>query len=245
MKKIIQILLIILYILFLPIIISTALLIYGERSIIFTTIVIMWIFFGIFGSNKIKFVENIICRLRGLYVLLLTNQSVKKNLRISRRVIITNKKQITFGNNVAIDHDAEIYPVGGDGETKYSSKVCIGDNVFIGAYNRFACCDSLVIEDDVLFAAYVHITDHSHEFRDINLPVHAQGIFEKGPVKIGKGSWLGLRCNILSGVTIGEHCIIAAGAVVTKDVPPYSIVAGIPAKVIKRYDSVCNKWVSV
>lgn len=125
------------------------------------------------------------------------------------------------------------------------STLHIGKNVLIGDYNRFACKEKIIIEDEVLFAAYVHITDHSHEFRDINIPIYKQGIFGKGPVIIKRGTWLGYRAEILSGVTIGEHCVVAAGAVVTRDVPPYSVVAGCPAKIIKRYDFERGAWIDV
>ena len=72
-----------------------------------------------------------------------------------------------------------------------------------------------------------------------------QGVFTKGPVRIKKGAWLGFRCNILSGVTVGEHSVIAAGAIVTKNVPPYSVVAGCPARVIKKYDFDKQEWIKV
>lgn len=168
-----------------------------------------------------------------------------KNLRVQERFRCQNPECITLGSGITIDHDAEFYPVKIYNGEAFPSKLIIGNNVCIGAYNRFASKECVEIEDDVLFAAYVHITDHSHAYADIDIPVYKQGLIGKGPVKIGKGSWIGLRCSILSGVTIGEHCIIATGAVVTCDIPPYSIAGGVPAKVIKRYDFDKSQWVSV
>lgn len=124
------------------------------------------------------------------------------------------------------------------------SEIHIGKNVIIGDYNRFACKDNIIIEDDALFAAYVHITDHSHQFKDITRPIRDQGIFGKGPVIIKKGAWLGYRAEILSGVTIGKNSVVAAGAVVTKSVPNYCLVAGCPAKIIKYYDQESGEWVN-
>ncbi len=111
--------------------------------------------------------------------------------------------------------------------------------------NRCSTCPvaMLNLARNTHFAAYVHITDHSHEYRDISKPVIDQGVFTKGPVRIGKGSWIGLRASILSGVTIGEHSVVAAGSIVTKDVPAYSVVAGCPARVISHYDNETGKWV--
>lgn len=180
-----------------------------------------------------------ISRIRGIMFCLLRKQSAK-GLSIAEGVRIQNPTSVSFGNQVSIDHDAEFYPLGGG----YPSKISIGNHVHIGAYNRFASKYEVKIEDNVLFAAYVHITDHSHEFRDIGIPVINQGTYEKGSVLIGEGSWIGFRANILSGVTIGKHCVVAAGAVVTKSVPDYCVVAGCPARVIKKYDFQKKEWVS-
>jgi acetyltransferase-like isoleucine patch superfamily enzyme len=203
-------------------------------AVLFAPLVI-YLFFGESGKSLLR-------RIRGL-VFSIKSKNYYKNLRLSENITLNNPNCLTFGDNCFVDNGAAFYPlVSYDGKS-YPSKIIIGDNVHIGSYNRFASMTCVEIGDDVLFAAFVHITDHSHEYRDVNLPVNKQGVFTKGAVKIGKGSWLGYRCNILSGVTIGEHCIVAAGAVVTKSVPPYSVVAGIPARVIMRYDFDRREWV--
>lgn len=94
----------------------------------------------------------------------------------------------------------------------------------------------------MLFAGYVHVTDHSHGYEDINKPISEQPLISKGPIVIEDDCWLGFSCEILSGVHIGRHSIVAARAVVTKDVPPYSIVAGNPARIVKQYNFETNKW---
>lgn len=178
--------------------------------------------------------------LRGKWFLFTTGQSLGNSLIIGKNVRFKSKKYLTIGNHTSIGNGAEFFPL----EQGYSSKIDIGDRVVIGDYNRFASMNSIVIEDDVLFAAYVHITDHSHEYRNPAIPVVKQGVFTKGGVRICKGSWIGLRVSILSGVTIGEHSVVAAGSIVTKDVPAFSVVAGIPAKIIKRYDFDKREWVN-
>lgn len=206
--------------------------------------VAIWVFAAVFpiwlmiGNTCVW--KKIVDHMRGWMFCLLRVRKYN-NLMISHDVLIKNPDCISFGKNCSIDEYASFYPLGG----KYPSKIVIGNNVHIGSYNRIASATCVEIEDDVLFAAFVHITDHSHEFRDVSCPIHQQGINQKGSVKIGRGSWLGYRCNVLSGVTIGKHCVVAAGAVVTKDVPPYSVVAGCPARVIKKYDFERQRWVSV
>lgn len=215
----------------------TIIITYSLSCVLLCLPLIMYLLF----SSKGKYWQK---KIRGIFFAL-RNHRRSHGLMIDRGVRIYNKQCVKIGNNVSICNGAEIHPlVELDGKS-YPSEVCIGNNVVIGSYDRFASMTSVVIEDDVLFASFVHITDHSHEFKRVNLPVSAQGVYQKGPVRIGKGSWLGYRSEVLSGVTIGEHCVIAAGAVVTKDVPPYSVVAGVPAKVIKQYDFDKKEWVTL
>lgn len=88
----------------------------------------------------------------------------------------------------------------------------------------------------------MHITDHSHGYEDVTSPILPQKLISKGPVIIEDDCWLGFNCEVLSGVHIGKHSIVAARAVVTKDIPPYSIVAGNPARVIKQYNFETKLW---
>ncbi len=74
----------------------------------------------------------------------------------------------------------------------------------------------------------------NHEFRNKDIPMQQQGYQPERPVSIGNDVWIGARVIILPGVTIGDGCVIGAGAVVTKDVPAYSVCAGNPAKVVKE-----------
>ena len=84
----------------------------------------------------------------------------------------------------------------------------------------------ITIGKNVLFAGYVHITDYSHGYEDINLPRAKQPFISKGPFVIEDNCWLGFNSEILSGVHIGRNSVVAAHALVTRDVPPYRIVAG-------------------
>lgn len=185
--------------------------------------------------KDISIIKRIMARLRGKIYNIIT-MTWNSKVRIYENIDFKNIKQIYIGSNSTIEHDTQLYAL------KDKGKIIIGNNVHIGPFNRFSSCDEIIIEDNVLFAAYVHITDHSHEYRDIKIPVLYQGIFSDGSVRIGEGSWIGIKAEILSGVTIGKHCIIAAGAVVTKNIPDYCVVAGIPAKIIKKYNFETQHW---
>jgi len=113
-------------------------------------------------------------------------------------------------------------------------RVQLGRNTFIGAAN------SIRVDDDVLTAPGVTITDHNHRFEDPTRLIKEQGVTEGGFVKIGRGCLIGAGAVILGhhGLTIGEHVVIGANAVVTTDVPPRCVVAGNPARIVRRLDDV-------
>lgn len=113
----------------------------------------------------------------------------------------------------------------------------IGANCSIGAYNHITCSNKIVIGDGFLSGKWVTISDNNHgdsSFMQLKIRPNARPITSKGPVLIGKNVWIGDKATILSGVTIGDGAVIGANSVVTRNVPPYTIVVGNPAKIIKK-----------
>lgn len=142
-----------------------------------------------------------------------------------------SKEGITIGDNVSILSHTIIECTGviraiGEGLV-IGNYVGIAQNCFIQVRGR------VTIGDRVIFGPNVSIFSETHIFDDPELPVSIQGETRKG-VTIEDGAWIGTRSTILDGVTIGKNSIVAAGAIVTHDVPAYSIVGGVPAKVIKH-----------
>lgn len=166
-------------------------------------------------------------------------------IRMGKDITFQNPECLYFGNCIGIGKYAYFLPCAEYAGIKYSPKITIGDGTWIGIRNSFACIDRITIGKNVLFAGYVHVTDHSHGYESVDKPIMEQKLISKGPVIIEDDCWLGFGCEILSGVHIGRHAIVAARAVVTHDVPPYSIVAGNPARVIKQYDFGTKQWVKV
>lgn len=109
--------------------------------------------------------------------------------------------------------------------------VLIGDHTRIGLHNTII--GPVRIGSHVNLAQGITVTALNHNFDDTNKRIDEQGVSTKA-VTIEDDVWIGANAVILPGVTIGNHCVVAAGAVVTKDVPPHSLVAGVPAKVIKQ-----------
>ena len=119
----------------------------------------------------------------------------------------------------------------------YSPSVTIGNNCNFGFCNHITCCNKISIGNNVLTGMYVLISDNSHGeiVQDVlEIPPLRRPLFSKGEIVIDDNVWIGNNVAILAGVHIGEGAIIAANAVVTKDVPKFCVAAGIPAKVIKR-----------
>lgn len=116
----------------------------------------------------------------------------------------------------------------------FNPQLSIGKNVSFNFFCHVGCINSISIGDDVMIGSYVLITDHSHgELNRSDIPVAQRLLLSKGPVVIEDNVWIGEHACILPGVTIGRGSIVGANAVVTHDVPPFSLVVGVPAKVIK------------
>ena len=161
---------------------------------------------------------------------------------ISRGVIVNNPQCLHLGKGVGIGENTFIGPVIAYAGEQYNPKIIIGEKTWVGKNCSIAAIDRVEIGKNVLFAGHVHITDHSHGYEDITRPIAPQRLISKGAVIIEDDCWLGFSCEILSGVHIGKHSIVAARAVVTKDVPPYSIVAGNPARIVKQYNFETKQW---
>ncbi|MGB9911207.1 MAG: acyltransferase [Microgenomates group bacterium] len=130
-------------------------------------------------------------------------------------------------------------------KSKNKIKIKIGNNVDVGNNSFISANNYIEIGEHTILSSYVFITDHDHGFEDINKNLHQQPLTEGGKVIIEDNVLLGTKCSVLKNVRIGRHSVIGANAVVTKDIPPYSVAVGIPAKVIKRYDFKKRKWINV
>ncbi len=113
---------------------------------------------------------------------------------------------------------------------KVSSRLSIGDRSGIG--DRCHLQGPIIMGNDIMMAPEVAIIATNHNFDRTDIPMNLQGHTDE-TVEIGDDVWLGYRAIVCPGVKIGRGSVVAAGAVVTKDVPEYSVVAGVPAKVIK------------
>ena len=157
-----------------------------------------------------------------LYKLSASWLPISQRSRLSKKLRTFWAKRIVChaGKNVNIERGAVFTP-----------GLSIGDNSGIGI--RCEVYGNVTIGNDVMMGpeVVIYTSGHAHERTDVSMRL--QGDSEERPVVIGNDVWIGRRAMIMPGVTIGDGCIIAAGAVVTKDVPEYTVAAGVPAKVVR------------
>ena len=137
------------------------------------------------------------------------------------------RKKLSEIIRTEIDESTTIFP---PFYTNFGRSICLGKNVFINHACSFLDIGGITIEDDVQIGPRVNLTSENHPVD----PADRKTLIPN-PIIIKRNAWIGAGATILPGVTIGENSIVAAGAVVSRDVPPNTIVAGIPAKVVKTF----------
>jgi acetyltransferase-like isoleucine patch superfamily enzyme len=108
----------------------------------------------------------------------------------------------------------------------------IGPWVYVNRDVMIVALDSIAIGEGTRVAERVSIRDHDHSFNLPGLPIRQQG-YTSAPIRIGRECWIGCNAVILKGVTLGDHAVVGAGAVVTRDVPAHSVAVGVPARVVR------------
>lgn len=178
-------------------------------------------------------------------------KSVGKGVVFGRGVTIRHPQKIELGQGVVIA-DRCVLDARGDKD----SGITIGENTIIGQNVSLTCKNGWLrlgnqvdvgahssiyavagnavdIGDHVLIGPYTYIGGTCYRFDRTDVPIAVQGVKPRGGIRVGKHTWLGARTSVLDGITVGSDAIIATGAVVTKDIQPYAIAMGVPAKVAR------------
>ncbi len=152
------------------------------------------------------------------------NVDIGCHFRMIQNTTRTGKLQLHITGPVKFHRGALIM---GSGQIKCNRNISFGRNLTI------ECKNSIDIGQDTIIAENVSIRDTDHKFSDTAVPIRSQGC-TVSPVRIGNDVWIGFGVVITKGVTIGDGCVIGANSVVTRDIPPYSVAVGVPARVIKK-----------
>jgi acetyltransferase-like isoleucine patch superfamily enzyme len=170
--------------------------------------------------------------------------SVGEKIIINPPLRFFNLQEIQLGNRVIIQSNCWLQALPGDTK-EISPKLIIGDYSAIGMDGSISAAKKIVIDEHVIIGRNVFISDHSHEYTDIEKPIMDQGICNIAGVHICKNTWLGQNSVIMPGVTIGRNCVIGANSLVNMDIPDYSIAVGVPARLVKRYNKITKQWEKV
>jgi acetyltransferase-like isoleucine patch superfamily enzyme len=154
------------------------------------------------------------------------------NLEEGCEIVGLSKRGVVFGDRCTVGRFACIRPTNvlvneaGEG-------LKMGDHSNIGPYSWIGCSGYVEIGNHVMMGPRVNLLAENHNTDRVDIPMKEQGVTRAG-ISIEDDCWLGANCSILAGVTVGRGSIVATGAVVTRDVPPYSVVAGVPARVLRK-----------
>ncbi len=163
---------------------------------------------------------------------------VGRNISIGKDHRVINPKYIEIGDNFLALDRFRIETFDNYNGKSFTPKIKIGNNVVFNTDVHIGCINSIEIGDNCLFASRIYITDHNHgetSLEMLKIKPSDRPLVSKGPVVIKNNVFIGTGVAIMPNVTIGENSIVVTNAVVTKDVPPNAIVAGIPAVIIKQF----------
>lgn len=152
---------------------------------------------------------------------------------------------ISIGDNVYLAPDVWLTVIPG-GMSDIHPRLVLGDRCSIGKRTNISSHNQVVVETGVLMGPSVVIMDYNHEFSDPEKPILEQGVTPGGRIIIQRNCWIGQGAAILCGhgeLIIGRNSVIGANSVVTRSCPPHSVVAGNPARLVRRYDSQTGTWI--
>lgn len=149
--------------------------------------------------------------------------------------IVRGRAHIAIGTNSHVSSNSWIECFVRYGEDNFDPRIEIGDNVQIGRFLTLTAITNIRIGNGCLFSEHVYISDHAHDVFGIeDTPLVQRRLLAKGPVTIGDFCFLGFRAIVMPGVNLGNRCVVGAGSVVTKSFPDGSVVAGVPARLIRN-----------
>ncbi|PWG78724.1 acyltransferase [Pararcticibacter amylolyticus] len=199
-------------------------------------------FIGYIGSLLMPYKLNVLLGVFGdaIYTKWVSSalRKVGSRTSIMRGLVLLNGKYIEIGKDCSIGTRVVLTAWDRYLNFSYSPSISIGDNVVIGDESHITAISQISIGNNVTTGRRITITDNSHGLNltsdELNIPPLSRQLHSKGPVFIEDNVWIGDKVTILPGVRIGFGSIVGANAVVTKDIPAYSIVGGNPARILKQ-----------
>lgn len=160
---------------------------------------------------------------------------------IKKALLIKNRNKISIGNFVKIRENSRIEAIKTWNNIVYSPLIIIDDFTTFEQSLHLICANRVIIGKNCVFSAGVFISDSNHDYLDINDNVMSKNLIVK-EIEIGDTTFVGYGVVIMPGVHLGKHCVVGANSVVTKSFPDYCVIAGNPAKCIKKFDIETKSW---
>jgi len=197
-------------------------------------------------QDPLRLIPRLLCRLYSTWVrAVYPFASIGHGVSLHYTCDLAGTDLIRLGNSITVHKDVWLH-ARNSGTCRTEPALIIEDNCFIGRRSHISARNRIHIESGVMLSASVLIEDSGHAYTDVSVPIRNQGMVEGGRIRIGRGSWIGQNAVILcekGDLTLGRNCVVGANAVVTRSAPPYSVLSGNPARIVKQYDPTKCAWV--
>lgn len=199
-----------------------------------------------FSSWLLRFLGNVICgkieykgfallgtnsRIRGAKIILGNLTVVEENVRFQS----LKKNSIVIGNSCRLGFNSDLQT--GLSYSDPNGQIVLGNNVAVGPFSHIGGAGNVTIKSNTIIGPYLSVHSENHSYEQNGKLYRNQKVKRKGII-IGENCWLGAKVTVLDGVTIGDNCVVAAGSVVTKDIPSNSLIAGVPAVVMRSLNNI-------
>lgn len=193
---------------------------------------LIWVFHILYNNHSTLYIKRVCNYVYSIWLSFDIKHAPK--VHFDYPINLVGGKYITIGENTSFGKFCILSTWDKYEDEIFSPELVIGSRCVFGEYNHITANTRIEIGDDVLTGRWVTITDNSHgktDYETLQTTPIKRKLYSKGIVKIGNKVWIGDKATILPGVTIGDGAVVAANAVVTKDIPAYSVAAGNPARV--------------
>lgn len=182
---------------------------------------------------------------RNVFKIILSKRYYRGKIRhivIQKPILLS--RGINFGDRIFVRDGGRIELVKDFSDSKFTPNLIIKDNVNIEQNCHITCGEELIIGKNTAILPNVCITDIDHLYEDLNIPPKSQ-LYKTSRVKIGNDCMIGINSVILAGTVLGNHCVVGANSVVRGQFPNNCILAGSPAKIIRKYNFEKKEWIKV
>ena len=153
-----------------------------------------------------------------------------------------NRNRIHMGIHCRVCPYVVFNPLAVYGTTRLPGQIVLGDDVYIGGYTQLHAMNWMKIGEGFVLSEHVYVSDIAHGLDPRAGPIMAHPLESRGLVRIGRRVFIGYGCSVMPGVTLGDHCVVSTRSVVTRSFPPYSMIAGGQARLIKTYNPDTGVW---